>query len=183
MSRCWVLTWTTYGTWLPGDARGFVSPVRGSAGKGERHNVVNTEYTSNRPALERFARGKLRGEPVLLNREQAEVVLHQCQATADFRQWKLLAISVMRNHVHAIVRVNEDPPPGALLRDLKSYSSRALNEQWSKPLSGTWWTTSGSTRMLSDEAGVITAARYVRDQEFPLVVWLAEVVVQMLGAQ
>jgi len=25
--RHWLLTWTTYGTWLPGDARGFVSPI------------------------------------------------------------------------------------------------------------------------------------------------------------
>lgn len=28
--RCWLLTWTTYGTWLPGEDRGFVSPVRSS---------------------------------------------------------------------------------------------------------------------------------------------------------
>ena len=27
MDRYWLLTWTTYGTWLPGDARGFVSNV------------------------------------------------------------------------------------------------------------------------------------------------------------
>src|SRR5947209_816005 len=27
MDRYWFLTWTTYGTWLPGDARGFVGRV------------------------------------------------------------------------------------------------------------------------------------------------------------
>ena len=26
IDRIWFLTWTTYGTWLPGDERGFVSP-------------------------------------------------------------------------------------------------------------------------------------------------------------
>jgi hypothetical protein len=29
--RYWFLIWTTYGTWLPGDDRGFVSPVRSSS--------------------------------------------------------------------------------------------------------------------------------------------------------
>ncbi len=34
MDRYWPLTWTTYGTWLPGDARGFaVSNVRDGLGR------------------------------------------------------------------------------------------------------------------------------------------------------
>src|SRR6188508_3237740 len=88
MSRCWFLTWTTYGTWLPGDARNFVSPVRDSSGKGERHNVIGTEFSSNTPSLERFARSQLRDEPVFLTKEQADLVLQQCQTTAEFRNWK-----------------------------------------------------------------------------------------------
>jgi hypothetical protein len=33
MDRFWLLTWTTYGTWLPGDERGFVSEVRDDSGE------------------------------------------------------------------------------------------------------------------------------------------------------
>ena len=28
IDRNWFLTWTTYGTWLPGDPRGFVGSLR-----------------------------------------------------------------------------------------------------------------------------------------------------------
>jgi hypothetical protein len=41
MDRYWLLTRTTYGTWLPGDVRGFVSRVRdlrrGTKGEGGAH--------------------------------------------------------------------------------------------------------------------------------------------------
>ncbi|MBU6293193.1 MAG: hypothetical protein KJS91_00805, partial [Planctomycetes bacterium] len=58
-----------------------------------------------------------------------------------------------------------------LLKDFKSYASRALNKQFEKPESGTWWTEGGSRRKLPDEAAVAAAIRYVLDQEHPLVVW------------
>jgi hypothetical protein len=32
VDRVWMITWTTYGTRLPGDARGFVSNVRDGPG-------------------------------------------------------------------------------------------------------------------------------------------------------
>jgi hypothetical protein len=91
IDRYWFLTWTTYGTWLPGDVRGSVPG---------------------------------------------------------------------------------DPDPELMLRDYKAYASRALNRRWRKPDSGTWWTESGSKRKLKDEAAILAAARYIRDQEFPLVVWI-----------
>ena len=44
--RYWLLTWTTYGTWLPGDDRGFVSPVRKSSlDNWQRQNERGTEYS------------------------------------------------------------------------------------------------------------------------------------------
>ena len=35
MDRYWLLTWTTYGTWLPGDRRGFVSNVLDGSGSSD----------------------------------------------------------------------------------------------------------------------------------------------------
>ena len=77
----------------------------------------------------------------------------------------------MRNHVHLVVGVPGDPEPDTLLRDFKSYASRALNHRWPKPASGTWWTQSGSTRKLAD---MPAAVRYAQEQEHPLVVWAAD---------
>lgn len=54
----------------------------------------------------------------------------------------------MANHVHLIVGVPGDPDPATLLRDFKSYASRALNLNSgdSRPPSGTWWTEQGAKR-------------------------------------
>ena len=76
----------------------------------------------------------------------------------------------MSNHFH-VVADGGDANPEWMLRDLKSYASRALNRQWGKPASGTWWTTSGSKRRLPERAAVAAAVRYVLRQEHPLVVW------------
>jgi REP element-mobilizing transposase RayT len=80
----------------------------------------------------------------------------------------------MRNHVHLVVGVPGDPEPADLLRDFKSYGSRALSRRWGKPANGTWWTESGSKRKLPNEPAVGAAIRYVREQPHPLVIWIAE---------
>jgi REP element-mobilizing transposase RayT len=116
----------------------------------------------------------MKGQPVYLHRSQAEVVCRQIQQTADFRGWKLLALAIMRNHVHTLIGVSGDPEPCRILRDLKSYASRALNSKWTKPEGGTWWTESGSRRKLPDETAVQAAIRYIQSQEHPLVVWVEE---------
>ena len=48
----------------------------------------------------------------------------------------------------------------------------ALTESFGRPASGTWWTESGSRRVLRTEPSVRAAIAYVRDQQFPLVVWV-----------
>lgn len=55
MDRYWLLTSTTYGTWLPGDERGFVSPVPELAGPSKRHNQPGTEYDENVPGFKNAA--------------------------------------------------------------------------------------------------------------------------------
>jgi hypothetical protein len=62
MDRYWLLTWTTYGTWLPGDQRGSVE---------RSHNSVGTPWMRPNPALERAARTAMTGKPTFLNVRQA----------------------------------------------------------------------------------------------------------------
>ena len=122
MDRYWLLTWTTYGTWLPGDERGFVGAVRqNSDGTQATHNQPGTEYDRERPHLEGFAKATQKLPTSRLTREQAAAVCKQIQATAAIRQWKLFAIAVMANHVHLVVGGPGDPEPNTLLRDFKSY--------------------------------------------------------------
>jgi REP element-mobilizing transposase RayT len=177
MDRYWLLTWTTYGTWLPGDSRGFVSNVRDAAdasGLEVRHNIPGTPCDADLPGLEASARKSLKCPPIHLTRQQAELLLAQFRETAAHRGWVLLAVAVMANHVHLVVGVPGDPDPETLLRDFKSYGSRALNRHGGTPASGTWWTTSGSKRKLPHGEAVRSAVDYVvRKQAFPLLVWEA----------
>ena len=172
MDRYWLLTWTTYATWLPGDERGFVSKVNSDDGEKVIHNRPQTPYDADWKLLEHSMRQRLKQPPIRLTHEQAEVVLAQLGETAAYRQWQLIAVSIMANHCHVIVGVIGDPDPADILRDFKSYASRALNQKWSKPASGTWWTESGSTRKLKNEQAVLQATAYVRDQEYPLASWI-----------
>lgn len=173
MDRHWLLTWTTYGTWLPGDERGFVSNVRDGTGPEVRHNRPGTEPDRNMPGLRKHAERQLDGPPVKLKPDHAPVLLTQFRTTAEFRGWQLLAAAVMANHIHLVTGVPGDPQPDSLLRDFKSYAGRALNRQFTKPASGTWWTESGSRRRLRDPQAVLNAIRYLVQQEYPLLIWTA----------
>jgi REP element-mobilizing transposase RayT len=175
MDRYWLLTSTAYGNWLPGDPRGFVSNVRDGPGPEVRHNIPGTPFDADMPKLCETARRNLQSPPILFNWPQAEVLLTQFQETAAHRDWQLLAVAIMANHVHWVLGVPGDPEPESLLRDLKSYGSRALNRRWSKPASDTWWTESGSKRKLPNHDAVLAAIRYVINQEFPLVIWTAPI--------
>ena len=99
-------------------------------------------------------------------------LLAQFQETAKHRDWQLLAVAIMANHFHIVVGDPGDPEPEKLLGDFKSYGSRALNRRWEKPVSGTWWTESGSKRKKQGAAAIRDAVLYVRDQSHALVVWI-----------
>ena len=180
--RFWLLTWTTYGTWLPGDKRGFVSPVPDdSTGKRIKNNIVDTPYDADVPQLRNEAIANLKCDPVYLSTTQSEAIIDQLMETAAHRKWLLLATAIMRNHIHVVVGVPGDPNPENMLRDFKAYASRRLNKHWPKPVSGTWWTRSGSKRKLPTELAVIDAVAYVRDQANPLVVRIHDQIQERLG--
>src|SRR5262249_8467495 len=126
MDRYWLLTWTTYGTWLPGDRRGFVSNARDGPGPEVRHNIPGTPFDADDERVRQRAMENLVGDPVWLTAEQAVLAVEQFRQTAAYRGWSLLAAAVMANHVHLVVGVPGDPDPAKLLHDFKSYATRAL---------------------------------------------------------
>jgi REP element-mobilizing transposase RayT len=175
----WLITSTTYGTWLPGDARGFVGRVWETRPNDSptdalrsTHDDFDTPYDRDIPGLQAASQSLMKGEPVWLNAEQADVVLNQFQETAGYRLWHLHAGSVMANHFHLVVTASADVLTDNILRDFKSYASRALNRKWGKPQSGTWWTASGSRRRLPNDDAVQRAIRYVLEQHRWLARWL-----------
>lgn len=178
MDRHWLLTNTTYGSWLPGDARGFVGRVwEHRAGDDPNvvrieHDLPGTPYDEGIRGLEEAAEGKLRGPPIALTVAHAEQLLEQFQETARHRVWELLAVAVMFNHFHIVVGVPGDPKPSKILGDFKSWGTRKLSAHFGEPESETWWSGSGSKRKLTDEQAVLNAVHYVLyEQPSALITW------------
>lgn len=176
--RYWLLTNTTYGTWLPGDQRGSVTSVRdrrvGEAvdDQRRRHNRPGEAWEAPIAGLANSARSRMKGSPIWLTAPQAEVLLRQLQETATYRGWLLKSIAIMANHFHLVVGVVDDSDPRKILADFKAYGTRALNRDFGRPRSGRWWTTSGSKRQLPDGRAIAAAVNYVfHKQPNPLVTW------------
>ena len=176
IDRIWFLTWTTYGTWLPGDERGFVSPKFEGDTPERRNNEPGRPYDEGRADLRRIAENKLAGDPVRLTRAQAEVVRHQFEETARYRGWQLLAGAIMANHVHLVVGVPGDPDPSAFAPRLQElFQPRAPEPEPSgsgiRKTKPRWWTEQGSKRKIADWDNLETVLRYVREQAYALEVW------------
>ena len=175
-SRTWFVTSTTYGTWLPGDERGFVGRVR-DLRPGEdsltrvEHDRRGDDYDADLAAIKNSALNAMRGNAVWLTAGQATAVRDQLLATAAYRGWQVHAVAVMANHFHIVATTGPAVAPDDVLRDFKCYASRALNKAWARPRSGTWWTESGSCRELPGAAVVRQKVRYTLDQEFPLALY------------
>jgi hypothetical protein len=174
MDRSWLLTWTCYGTWLPGARQGFVSQVRDEHKRLVIHNIPGTPFDADMPGLEAFARSQMKGSPVSLGQPEAVALIEQYQVTARIRGWELQAASVMFNHTHVVIGVVGDPEPQALLEMLKTWATRAVKKLRPLPANGTFWTAKGSKRKLPDERAVRDGVIYVvRKQPKPLAVWYA----------
>ncbi len=179
--RAWLLSNTTYGTWLPGNWRGSVTSVRDRRPTDEateiriEHDIPGEPWEDEAPGLEHAAREQMKGPAIRLDLEKAEMLLAQFQETATHRGWTLRAVAIMETHIHTVVQVPGDPSPKRVLADFKAYGSRVLNRRYGQPPSETWWTTNGSKRKLKDDAALAAAINYVLyKQPNPLVVWSLE---------
>lgn len=160
-NQTWLLTWTTKGTWLPGDRRGWIS--------GANLNAPGSPSNQPSEALRNWCQNRMQGSPVWMNQDQAQVVLESHQETAQFQSWWLGAMAVMPNHVHVVVGGPKEVDGVKFLSRFKSYASRALNARWGKQ---DWWTDYGSARALPDLEAVQSAINYVANQQGPLVLWV-----------
>ena len=145
------ITWTCYGTWMPGDERGWTKWH-----KGDR---------MRQPLLAEWCRNRLAEPPVVLDATQRQVVANVIREHCGRRVWKLHGINCRTNHCHVVVTApNYD---GEQVRDqLKSWSTRRLKEQLrsdgvhEKDVRKRWSTSKDSVRYLFDEESLNAAVVY-----------------------
>jgi REP element-mobilizing transposase RayT len=146
------LTWTTYGTWLPGDERGWV--WKGKA------------FQLPQPGKERAAMDRMTEAPCTLDEQQRRVVMETITEHCRLRDWQLFALNCRAKHVHVVVAADREPEE---VRDqFKAWSTRKLKEfEQSRNRVGRkkWWTERGSERYVGDEESLEAVIRYVLDYQ------------------
>jgi len=149
------LTWPTYGTWLPGDQRGWVRYHRG-------HQLPD-------PVRAAAAQTVMTEEACLLSRVQREVVEQTVRDHCKLREWELFAVNCRSNHLHVVVAA--EMHPDEIRRQLKAWCTRRLKEHQRKemgPNTGLrrhWWAERGSSRYIDDQDSLEAAICYVRDYQ------------------
>ena len=142
------LTISTYGTWLPGDARGWTERKRG--------------WQMPDPVHELEAKAKLSEDACILSAEQRKLVEAQLEETCQFRKWVLQAKNCRSNHMHIVVGAYNVAPKKIRI-DLKAWCTRRLKE--SDPTRQNWFTERGSIRWLFDDESLDLVVQYVNEAQ------------------
>ncbi len=144
------ITFTTYGTWLPGDVRGSVS---------RKHNEPGTPVRPPSTMRRTMAMSKMKHEPQTLDSPQRGLVEDTIRRACEYRGWYLQALNVRTNHVHLLVSGHVRGEK--IMNDVKAWSTRRLREQGLIAAHREVWTSHGSTRKLWRKEHVSAAWHYV----------------------
>ncbi len=144
------ITWVTYGTWLPGDERGWVEYRRG--------------WRFPDPVRELEAKAKMEEDACRLDRRQRQAIEEQLAETCGIRGWELHAANCRSNHVHFVVTAAGAPK--RVRTQLKAWCTRRLKSLTAADVGReNWWAERGSQRFINDEKSLEAAIIYVRDSQ------------------
>ena len=143
------ITWTTYGSWLPGDARGWRKWKRGEQ--------------QPQPLLEDWCKNRMKEKPVILDAQHREAIEEVIGEHARHRGWKLHAVSVRSNHVHVVVTVvpkiiktNRAGDGIKRVRDeLKANATRVLRQLETPMANDKVWTKGGDVQIIDAEDDLV----------------------------
>lgn len=113
----YLLTWTTYGTWIRGDARGWVDKRRACPGM---------PYEMPDPARVALNQARMAESSVILLPETRKTIAAALEETCGIKKWQLHEIRVLSNHVHAVVTAPQTSPEH-VMKILKEWGTRTLN--------------------------------------------------------
>jgi len=109
MALAYFITFTTYGTWLHGSAKG-----KGSVDA--EHNVFGTPFVEPDAEREQQAREAIVRPPYVMDPAERQM---DCKATVQLaheRGWNLLAAPVRGNHVHVVKAADREEEVEARIR-------------------------------------------------------------------
>ena len=134
-----MITTTTYGTWLPGDLRGYVDDGKILPGDPEVWDRAQT---------------RMRGEPVLLSETEQLAALDALIEAGNEFGYELHAVSIESWHAHVLVSHGSDKVATVAGR-LKTRMRQAVDR-------GRVWTTGYDRRYCFTEADVAARSNYIQ---------------------
>ena len=137
------ITWTTYGTWLQGDERGYVKNAR--------------IYPGNKSLCQSNERLKVRDAVKLTNRER-QLVRTAIVSEAQLHSQHIYALSVQPTHIHIVLQYIPQP-----ISKIVAYYKKA-GRLVLKPAgrSGKLWTRGYDKRFCFDRAALQQKIKYVK---------------------
>jgi len=140
----YMITWTTYGTWLQGDKRGYVKKGRTLPGNKSLRDS-NTRLQSQ--------------DAIWLSPDQQQIVREAIIREAVSHGQRMYALTVQSNHVHLVVEYSH-LPIGTIVAYYKKagrLTLKATNQ------SGKLWTRGYDKRYCFDREALDQRIRYVQD--------------------
>ena len=147
------ITWTTYGTWLPGDFRGWIK---------KNYNGIQRPSTK----LEQESRARMAEDALELTIAQRAIVEKTTRDHCTIRNWPLHAVNARTNHVHVVVTADREP--NEVMNQLKAWCSRKPSD--AAGLTTTvakkagrrhWFTEDGDKQEIYNEEFLQNAIKYV----------------------
>ena len=151
----YLLTWTTYGTWLPGDERGWVKWHGG--------------FQQPSEPLRQYSTAKMAEPAITLDPQQRELVDSTIRRHCEIRHWSLHALNVRTNHVHVVVTALEYAPE-TVVEQFKAWCTRhlkaaSISSNDSMSVRKHWWTEGSSRRSIHRESDLAAAIEYVLEAQ------------------
>ena len=150
-SKAYLITFRTYGTWLPGDERGSVDR--------RNYNRFGTPKIAESEEKQRRRSGSLKHKPVVLGPAERAAVENAIREVCKVRGYALIAINVRTNHVHIVV--SNSGVPERMMDSFKAYATRAFRMAGLATADQSIWSRHCSTRYLWAEEQMEAAVDYV----------------------
>ena len=148
--NAYFITFSTYGTRLRGDRRGWSFRAPGHPTQQVHGGEATFELADS---------ARLKESPCRLTHSQRDVVMHAIRETCEYRGWSLLAVYVGELHVHVVVVAEGNPEQ--TMASLKAWATRKLREAGLDAARSRFWARHGSTRYLWSDLAVADVCRSV----------------------
>lgn len=139
----YMVTWTTYGSWLPGNERGYVRDGKTMSGD---------------PRIVKTSRERQKSPTVKLNSRQKAIVQQAILHEAERIGQTIEALAVCTNHVHLVAR----PSQASIEATVSRYKNVAMFALRKESHVGRIWTRGFDKRFCFDQKSLKQRIEYVK---------------------